>query len=91
MPAATCVGDMTSHGGSVTGPGVSAVLIAGKPAAVVGDMHACPLPPQHGPSASPFSIGSSTVMIAGRPALRVGDVCLCGASAMIGNPTVVIG
>lgn len=91
MPAAAYVGDTTSHGGIVTGPGVATVLIGGKPAAVMGDMHSCPLPPQHGPSASPFSIGSATVMIAGRPALRVDDICICGASSMVGNPTVMIG
>lgn len=91
MPAAACVGDITSHGGSVSGPGVATVLIGGKPAAVLGDLHACPLPPQHGPSASPFTMGSATVTIGGRPALRVGDICGCAASVVVGNPTVMIG
>ena len=59
--------------------------------AVVGDLHSCPLPPQHGPSVSPFLMGSATLMIGGRPALRVGDTCICGASAAVGNPLVVIG
>lgn len=91
MPAAACVGDISNHGGSITGPGVATVMIGGKPAAVLGDLHSCPLPPVHGPSASPFVMGSATVMIGGRPALRVGDVCACGASAALGNPTVIIG
>jgi len=91
MPAAACVGDISNHGGSITGPGVATVLVGGKPAAVLGDLHSCPLPPQHGPTASPFIMGSATVMIGGRPALRVGDVCACGASAALGNPTVLIG
>ena len=92
MPAAACVGDLSNHGGTITGPGVPTVLIGGKPAAVAGDMHACVLPPNsHQPTVSPFPMGSTTVMIAGRPALRVGDSCLCGASAAVGSPTVMIG
>jgi len=92
MPAAACVGDLSNHGGTITGPGVSTVLVGGKPAAVAGDMHACALPPNsHQPTVSPFPLGSSTVMIGGRPALRVGDTCLCGSSAAVGSPTVMIG
>lgn len=92
MPAAACVGDLSTHGGTITGPGSPTVLIGGNPAAVVGDLHACVLPPSgHQPTVSPFPMGSATVLIAGRPALRVGDACLCGASAAVGCPTVVIG
>lgn len=91
MPAAATIGDLSTHGGTVVGPGVASVLIGGKPAAVQGDQHACPLPPQHGPSASPFLAGSASVLIGGRPALRVGDTCACGASPALGNPTVHIG
>jgi uncharacterized Zn-binding protein involved in type VI secretion len=91
MPAAARVGDTTAHGGTVVGPGVATVLIAGQPAAVVGDMHACviPPPPPHPPS-TPFVAGSATVLIQGRPALRAGDSCACGASVVVGSPTVVI-
>jgi len=92
MPAAARVGDLSNHGGTITGPGVPTVLMGGMPAAVAGDMHACVLPPNsHQPTVSPFPMGSTTVMIAGRPALRVGDTCLCGASAAVGSPTVMIG
>lgn len=92
MPAAACVGDLSTHGGTITGPGSPTVLIGGKPAAVAGDLHACVLPPSgHQPTVSPFPMGSATVLIAGRPALRVGDACLCGASAAVGCPTVIIG
>lgn len=92
MPAAACVGDLSNHGGTITGPGVPTVMIGGKPAAVAGDMHACVLPPNsHQPTVSTFPMGSTTVMIAGRPALRVGDACLCGATAAVGSPTVMIG
>ena len=45
MPAAVCVGDVSNHGGTVIGPGVPTVMIGGKPAAVLGDLHACSLPP----------------------------------------------
>ncbi|PKN63117.1 MAG: PaaR repeat-containing protein [Deltaproteobacteria bacterium HGW-Deltaproteobacteria-15] len=92
MPPAARVTDLSTHGGTVVGPGVSTVLIAGMPAAVAGDQHVCALPPPgHVPTASPFPMGSTTVLIGGRPALRVGDICLCGAAPAIGAPTVLIG
>jgi uncharacterized Zn-binding protein involved in type VI secretion len=92
MPAAARVGDMTTHGGTISGPGIPTVCIAGQPASVVSDMHICSLPPPgHQPTASPFLVGSATVLIGGKPALRVGDTCLCGASPLLGSPTVLIG
>jgi uncharacterized Zn-binding protein involved in type VI secretion len=91
MPGAARVGDTTVHGGTVVGPGVATVLVAGMPAAVVGDMHACVIPPPAHVPASPFVAGSTTVMIQGRPAVRAGDSCGCGASVAVGSPTVVIG
>jgi uncharacterized Zn-binding protein involved in type VI secretion len=91
MPAAARVGDPTVHGGTVVGPGVAIVMIGGMPAAVLGDMHVCAIPPpSHIPSA-PFVAGSATVMIGGRPALRAADACACGASVAVGCPTVVVG
>lgn len=89
MPPAARVGDVSTHGGTITGPGVPTVLIAGQPAAVVGDLHVCPIPPPH-PTVSPFPMGSATVLVGGRPVLRVGDACVCGASAAVGAPTVLI-
>lgn len=92
MPAAARVTDLTNHGGSIIGPGQPNVLIGGMPAAVLGDMHVCALPPaSHQPTSSPFTAGSGTVLIGGKPALRVGDTCGCGASAIVGEPTVIIG
>ncbi|WP_317932312.1 PAAR domain-containing protein [Halioxenophilus sp. WMMB6] len=92
MPAAVRVGDISNHGGVVVGPGVATVLIGGMPAAVAGDMHVCALPPTgHQPTASPFPMGSATVLINGRPALRTSDTCLCGAMAVVGAATVIIG
>ena len=91
MAAAARVGDITNHGGTITGPGVGTVLIGGKPAAVAGDLHVCALPPLgHQPTVSIFPLGSFTVLIGGRPALRTSDPCLCGAMAAIGEPTVII-
>lgn len=91
MPAAARVGDLSNHGGTIAGPGVSTVLIAGQPAAVAGDTHVCVLPPvAHQPTVSIFPMGSATVMISGRPAVRITDVCLCGAMAAVGAPTVMI-
>jgi uncharacterized Zn-binding protein involved in type VI secretion len=92
MPAAARVGDITVHGGTITGPGVASVLIGGVPAAVVGDLHVCTLPPvSHQPTVSLFPNGSGTVRISGRPALRTIDACLCGAMAAVGAPNVNIG
>ena len=91
MPAAARVGDTTAHGGTVVGPGVATVLVAGMPAAVMGDMHACVIPPPPHIPVSPFVIGSATVLIQGRMALRAGDPCGCGAAVVVGSPTVVIG
>ena len=94
MPPAARVGDTTAHGGSVIGPGVSNVMIAGMPAAVVGDMHVCaivPTPATPHPTTTPFAAGSSTVMVGGRPLLRVGDSAACGAGIVMGATTVMAG
>lgn len=92
MPPAARVTDTSTHGGTIVGPGMPTVLIGGMPAAVATDQHICVLPPNvHQPTASPFPVGSATVLIGGKPALRVGDVCLCGATAAVGSPTVIIG
>lgn len=92
MPAAARVGDTTTHGGTILGPGVPTVLIKGKPAAILGDNHVCVIPPNTGhPTSTPFVVGSATVMINNKPALRAGDTCVCGASAAVGEPTVMIG
>ena len=96
FPAAR-VGDITAHGGVITGPGVPTVLVGGQPAAVLGDMHTCPLsngPVPHvgGPILPPCS---PTVLIGGRPAARVTDQATCvGPPDVIvppGCPTVLIG
>lgn len=92
MPPAARVTDTSTHGGTITGPGVATVLVKGLPAAVAGDLHVCSLPPNvHQPTVSPFPSGSASVMIQGRPALRTSDTCACGAAAAVGEPTVVIG
>ena len=92
MPAAVRILDSTNHGGVIVGPGVATVLIGNMPAAVAGDNHVCSLPPNtHQPTVSPFPAGSTTVFIAGLPALRTTDSCLCGAMALTGDATVMIG
>lgn len=92
MPAAARVGDPTGHPGVITGPGVATVLIGGMPAAVMGDMHACSMPPVAGPHPpSPIAKGSATVLIGGRPAARMGDMSGCGAPIILGMFLVEIG
>jgi uncharacterized Zn-binding protein involved in type VI secretion len=76
----------------ITGPGVPNVLIGGLPAAVLGDLHACAMPPPAGPHPpAPLVKGSVTVLIGGRPAVRLGDMSGCGAPIVMGHPTVLIG
>ena len=92
MPPAARVTDPTGHPGLIAGPGVVNVLICGLPAAVLGDQHACTMPPAAGPHPpTPIATGSFTVLIGGRPAARVGDVSGCGAPIVSGCFTVMIG
>ncbi|NJL21976.1 MAG: hypothetical protein HC895_16070 [Leptolyngbyaceae cyanobacterium SM1_3_5] len=92
MPPAARITDPTGHPGIVTGPGVPNVLIGKLPAAVVGDLHTCSLPPPAGPHPpTPFPKGSLTVLIGGRPALRMGDLSGCGAPILAGAVNVLIG
>jgi uncharacterized Zn-binding protein involved in type VI secretion len=91
MPPGARVGDVTTHGGTITGPGSPTVLMGGMPAAVAGDMHACAIPPPSHIPVSVFPMGSTTVLIGGLPALRTTDACVCGAMAAVGAPTVMVG
>jgi uncharacterized Zn-binding protein involved in type VI secretion len=92
MPPAARLTDMTSHPGILASPGTPTVLIVGLPAASAGDLHVCMMPPNAGPHpAAPMPVGSTTVLIGGRPALRMGDVSACGATILMGAPTVLIG
>lgn len=92
MPQAARVQDLSGHPGTIAGPGVATVLIGGRPAAVVGDLHACAMPPLAGPHPqSPITKGSQTVFIGGRAAARVGDLARCGAPIVKGALTVLIG
>jgi len=72
-------------GGPISGPGVTNVLIAGMPAAVVGDMAVCVGPPDS------IVKGSGTVLIGGMPAARLGDSTAHGGTITLGAPTVIIG
>jgi uncharacterized Zn-binding protein involved in type VI secretion len=72
-------------GGPVLPPGVSNVVICGKPAAVVGTSVQC--------KGSMDSIikGSSTVLISGKPAARLGDSTAHGGTITSGCASVIIG
>jgi uncharacterized Zn-binding protein involved in type VI secretion len=65
--------------------GASTVMIAGVPAARVGDSCVCVGPPDT------IAMGSATVMIGGAPAARMGDTTAHGGSIVAGSPTVLIG
>jgi uncharacterized Zn-binding protein involved in type VI secretion len=72
-------------GGPVVGPGAVNVLIAGLPAARVGDMLVCVGPPDS------IVKGSSTVLIGGMPAARIGDTTAHGGQIMVGAFNVIVG
>jgi len=93
-PAAR-MGDSTAHGGVIVG-GFPTVMIGGKPAARVSDMHTCPMvngivPHVGGPI---LPAGPVLVMIGGLPAATIGSMCTCVGppdSIIVGCPTVLIG
>lgn len=72
-------------GGPVLGPGVPNVLIAGIPAAVLGDTATCVGPPDT------IAKGSASVTIGGKPAARMGDTTAHGGTIVFGAPQVMIG
>ena len=79
--------DLSPHvGGMIKGPCIPNVLIAGAPAAVVGDI-------TEGENCMTHAIakGSATVLIMGRPAARLTDQTAHGGVITAGAPTVVIG
>ena len=71
-------------GGPILPPGAPTVLIAGMPAARVGDMCVCAGPPDS------IVMGSTKVMIGGMPAARMGDQTAHGGVIVLGAPTVMI-
>jgi uncharacterized Zn-binding protein involved in type VI secretion len=78
-------GTVPHVGGPILPPGDPTVLIAGMPAALVGDMCVCTGPPDT------IAMGSTTVLIGGKPAARMGDSTAHGGTIMVGDPTVLIG
>ena len=71
-------------GGPILPPGAMNVLIAGMPAARVGDMCTCAGPPDT------IAMGSTKVLIKGMPAARMGDQTAHGGVIVAGAPTVNI-
>lgn len=78
-------GPVPHVGGPIIGPGAPTVLIAGLPAAVMGDSCTCVGPP------AAIVKGSATVLIGGKPAARMGDQTAHGGVIVLGAPTVMIG
>ncbi|MFW6695774.1 PAAR domain-containing protein [Streptomyces sp. MAR4 CNX-425] len=103
MPAAARTGDPTNHGGVIAAPpppaarAVATVLVGGRPAAVVGSVHTCVIPPHAalGPGnvivPDPAGPASGTVLIGGLPAAKARDQTSCGAMIVTGAPNVLIG
>lgn len=72
-------------GGPIIGPGCPTILIAGLPAACVGDLAACVGPPDS------IIQGSATVLFGGKPAAFMGSTTTHGGVVAIGVPNVLIG
>ena len=95
MPIAAYISSVSTHGGTLQGPGVATVKFGGIPAAVAGDVstiHVCAInpPPPH-LTPSQVTKGSTTVFLNGKPAARVNDPVGCGATIMSGAFDVLIG
>jgi len=78
-------GGVPHVGGPIVAPGVPVVLIAGVPAAVIGDMLTCVGPPDT------IVTGSATVLVGGKPAARIGDMTAHGGIIVNGAANVIIG
>lgn len=88
MPNAAHLGDAHAcpiHGGGNVASGSPNVLIEGLAATRVGDLCACPGPP------NAVAAGSATVFIGGLPAARVGDPTGHGGALASGAASVIIG
>ena len=94
MPPAARIGDFhicpqwngpVPHVGGPIVIGQPNVLIAGMPAARLGDMAVCVGPPDK------IARGSATVKIGNKPAARMGDNTAHGGVVVVGAPTVMIG
>lgn len=87
MPGVSRVG-VDSAGGTITGPGISSVIVNGSPVSVIGDSVA-----GHGsgPHGGPVMVGSSSTVIAGgKGVVRAGDAASCGDTAS-GSSDVIAG
>lgn len=87
MPGVSRVG-VDSAGGTITGPGISSVIVNGSPISVVGDTVA---PHSSGPHLGAVMTGSSSTVIAGgKGVVRAGDSASCGDTAT-GSSDVIAG
>ena len=75
------LGDITSHGGVII-TGAIRTVVNGKPAARMGDLHACPI---LGHGVTPLVTGSLDTATEGMPDARIGDVTACGAVIVTGS------
>ncbi|MBT8339657.1 MAG: PAAR domain-containing protein [Desulfatitalea sp.] len=75
------LGDISSHGGVIITAALH-TIINGKPAARLGDLHACPIP---GHGITPIVTGSLDTTTEGLPDARIGDMTACGALIVTGS------
>jgi len=72
-------------GGPILPPGGITIMIAGTPAARIGDMAVCVGPPDV------IVQGSMTVVSMNMPQARLGDMTVHGGAIVMGAPTVIVG
>jgi uncharacterized Zn-binding protein involved in type VI secretion len=75
------MGDISSHGGVII-TGALRTMVNGRPAARMGDLHACPIP---GHGVTPIVAGSLDTSTEGMPDACIGDVTACGAVIVTGS------
>jgi len=90
------VGDPIGHSGtptgSIIGPGNPTVQSpAGSTVSVIGDTVFCSVHPSVSPNVIEDRPGTVLTFAGAKKIARVDDTTTCGASILIGNPTVLVG
>ena len=78
------LGDISNHLGVII-TGAMRTFVNGRPAARMGDLHACPF---HG--ITPIVTGDGDTFIEGQPSARLGDVAACGAVIVTASPDTLV-
>lgn len=91
MPAPARLADTTNHGRDIIGSSERTLLVRSTSASVLGDTHVYAIPYPVHIMISAFPMGSTRVLSGSKPAIRNTDSAVCGAMAVVDEPTVEIG